>query len=105
MPDDIKQSDETKLDLATAASDPNWHVWEVSGHFIAATSLESAIDFFAGDWGVERDEVIYDDTHCDRSDYYTNLGEDEHPSSIMRVVAEGLIADGKEMPFDFARTE
>ena len=82
-------------------------MWEVEDHFIAATSLESAIDHFCGNWGIrEREGLNYDDTHCDRCDYYADIeAEDGNPTSSMRVQAEILIDAGSVMPFEFARAE
>tara|TARA_R110000850_G_C9796902_1_gene449943 strand:- start:233 stop:532 length:300 start_codon:yes stop_codon:yes gene_type:complete len=83
---------------------PKWHVWVVEDHFIAAVSLESAIECYCGDWGVARDEVCYDETHSDNVDYY-DTEEDENPTTVMRIQAENLMDGGSVMPFDFARAE
>lgn len=88
------------------SEEKEWHVWQVGYYFYAAYTLEEAIEFYCNDYGDDRSEVDFDDTHCDYADYYNDIEVGENggePTCSMRQQAEHLIKSGQSMPFEFAR--
>ena len=75
----------------------NWHVWHVESQMIAAESLEAAIAHHQWDFAMERNDMTWDDKHCDRGEFLRDEG-DEDPISL-RAEAENRISKGETLPF------
>lgn len=97
----LKLGDIVEFKNYTLPEDP-WHVWLVDGVFYVAAKLEEAIEYHCHDWGSDRDDIQWDETHCDFSDYYEDIEADE-PSHVMHQIASKKIEGGEEMPFEIAR--